>query len=59
MHDINSTRPHVVLIAEDDPGSLMALATCLELDGYIAVPAANGEAARIPYLGDQVERVPF
>ena len=31
----------------------------LLLTAFGAAKAANGEVARIPYLGDQVERVPF
>jgi len=45
MESTSPTQPQVVLIAEDDPGRLMALATCLELEGYAAVPATDGETA--------------
>jgi CheY-like chemotaxis protein len=49
MESTSPTRPQVVLIAEDDPGSLMALPTCLELEGYAAVPATDGETALACY----------
>ena len=49
MSGINPTQPQVVLIAEDDPGSLMALAVCLELEGYEAVPATDSETALACY----------
>jgi DNA-binding response OmpR family regulator len=58
MHGINSTRPQVVLIAEDDPGGLMALATCLGLEGYEAVPAADGETA-IACYGERGGQIDF
>ena len=34
-----------ILIAEDDPITLDALATCLELDGFMTIRAANGKEA--------------
>jgi two-component system, OmpR family, alkaline phosphatase synthesis response regulator PhoP len=49
MESTSPTQPQVVLIAEDDPGSLMALATCLELAGYAVVPATDGETALACY----------
>jgi len=59
MERTSQTRPPVVLIAEDDPGSLMALAACLELEGYTAVPATDGETALSCYdeRGGQVDFV--
>jgi len=42
-------RPEVVLIAEDDPGSLLALAAWLELEGYATLQALTGEAALTHY----------
>ena len=59
MHGINSTRPKVVLIAEDDPGSLMVLATCLESEGYEAVAVTDGDTALACYeeRGGQIDCV--
>ncbi len=59
MESTSPTQPQVVLIAEDDPGSLMALATCLELEGYAAVPATDGETALAYYAerGGQIDFV--
>ena len=37
----------------------VAWTAMLILTAFGVAKAANGEAARIPYLGDQVERVPF
>lgn len=53
------TRLQVVLIAEDDPGSLMALAVCLGLEGYETLQATDGEAALARYdeRGGQVDFV--
>lgn len=42
-------RPEVALMAEDDPGSLLALAVCLELEGYTTLQALTGEAALAHY----------
>ena len=42
-------RPEVVLIAEDDPASLLALAGRLELEGYTTLQALTGEAALAHY----------
>lgn len=59
MESTSQTRPPVVLIAEDDPGSLMALAACLELEGYEAVPATDSETALACYdeRGGQIDFV--
>lgn len=42
-------RPEVVLIAENDPGNLLALAVRLELEGYTTLQALTGEAALAHY----------
>jgi DNA-binding response OmpR family regulator len=47
-----------VLIAEDDPGSLMALAVCLGLEGYETLQASNGEAA-LAHYDAHGERIDF
>jgi DNA-binding response OmpR family regulator len=59
MENTSPTQSQVVLIAEDDPGSLMALAVCLELEGYAAVPATDGERALACYdeRGGQIDFV--
>lgn len=58
MESTSPTQPQVVLIAEDDPGRLMALATCLELEGYAAVPATNGETA-LAYYDERDGQIDF
>jgi DNA-binding response OmpR family regulator len=59
MESTSPTRPQVVLIAEDDPGSLMVLAVCLELEGYETLQATDGEAALACYdeRGGQIDCV--
>ncbi|MGE0679905.1 MAG: response regulator [Candidatus Binatia bacterium] len=49
MENLIPIRPEVVLIVEDDPGSLLALAVCLELEGYATLQALTGEAALAHY----------
>lgn len=45
MENLTPIQPEVVLIAEDDPGSLPTLAEYLELEGYTTLQALTGEAA--------------
>lgn len=49
MEHVIPAQPEVVLIVEDDPGSLLALAMYLELEGYTTLQALTGEAALTHY----------
>lgn len=59
MTDALPVQPRVVLIVDDDPRTLIALAVCLELAGYQAVQATDGESALGQYneRGGQVDFV--